>query len=216
MAALHLAKLGAKLTKLSADQAAYINVPVEGPYKPAHCAFWGGRWADMHGLLRGLQCFFLFSFFFALQHAHHTLVSSLSSSCRPLLSARCCGTGTRLCGRQPDGASWRRPAAPASPLASPAPFASLPSDSFILIGCDRPLGYVEGTPLLSRKQGGGAVARRRTGPLCHPFINQTGAACSNPREPFQPDQVPDHTAVSQQRKGGRKMHAGAGAECAGR
>lgn len=36
VAALHLAKLGAKLTKLSADQAAYINVPVEGPYKPAH------------------------------------------------------------------------------------------------------------------------------------------------------------------------------------
>lgn len=36
VAALHLAKLGAKLTKLSKDQAAYINVPVEGPYKPAH------------------------------------------------------------------------------------------------------------------------------------------------------------------------------------
>lgn len=36
VAALHLDKLGAKLTKLSPDQAAYINVPVEGPYKPAH------------------------------------------------------------------------------------------------------------------------------------------------------------------------------------
>jgi adenosylhomocysteinase len=36
VAALHLPKLGAKLTKLSADQAAYINVPVNGPYKPAH------------------------------------------------------------------------------------------------------------------------------------------------------------------------------------
>ncbi len=36
VAALHLAKLGAKLTVLSADQAAYINVPVGGPYKPAH------------------------------------------------------------------------------------------------------------------------------------------------------------------------------------
>ncbi|KAJ7534048.1 hypothetical protein O6H91_13G077000 [Diphasiastrum complanatum] len=35
VAALHLGKLGAKLTKLSPDQAAYINVPVEGPYKPA-------------------------------------------------------------------------------------------------------------------------------------------------------------------------------------
>lgn len=36
VAALHLPKLGARLTKLSADQAAYINVPVEGPYKPVH------------------------------------------------------------------------------------------------------------------------------------------------------------------------------------
>nr|ABK25129.1 unknown [Picea sitchensis] len=36
VAALHLPKLGAKLTKLSPDQAEYINVPVEGPYKPAH------------------------------------------------------------------------------------------------------------------------------------------------------------------------------------
>ncbi|CAI9268684.1 unnamed protein product [Lactuca saligna] len=34
VAALHLAKLGAKLTILSKDQADYINVPVEGPYKP--------------------------------------------------------------------------------------------------------------------------------------------------------------------------------------
>jgi len=35
VAALHLDKIGVKLTKLSAEQAAYINVPVEGPYKPA-------------------------------------------------------------------------------------------------------------------------------------------------------------------------------------
>merc|ERR1711981_77611 len=35
VAALHLEKLGAKLTTLSKEQAAYINVPVEGPYKPA-------------------------------------------------------------------------------------------------------------------------------------------------------------------------------------
>jgi len=34
VARLHLAKLGAKLTKLSDDQADYIGVPVEGPYKP--------------------------------------------------------------------------------------------------------------------------------------------------------------------------------------
>ena len=36
VAALHLGKLGAKLTKLTPDQAEYISVPVEGPYKPAH------------------------------------------------------------------------------------------------------------------------------------------------------------------------------------
>ena len=36
VAALHLDKIGVKLTKLSTDQAAYINVPIEGPYKPAY------------------------------------------------------------------------------------------------------------------------------------------------------------------------------------
>jgi adenosylhomocysteinase len=36
VAMLHLAKLGAKLTKLSPDQARYIGVPSEGPFKPAH------------------------------------------------------------------------------------------------------------------------------------------------------------------------------------
>ena len=34
VARLHLDKIGAHLTKLTAEQAAYINVPVEGPYKP--------------------------------------------------------------------------------------------------------------------------------------------------------------------------------------
>jgi adenosylhomocysteinase len=29
-------KLGAKLTKLSQEQADYIGVPVEGPFKPEH------------------------------------------------------------------------------------------------------------------------------------------------------------------------------------
>lgn len=33
VAALHLAARGAKLTRLTATQAAYIHVPVEGPYK---------------------------------------------------------------------------------------------------------------------------------------------------------------------------------------
>ncbi|CAI0437678.1 unnamed protein product [Linum tenue] len=36
VAALHLGKLGAKLTKLTKDQSDYISIPVEGPYKPAH------------------------------------------------------------------------------------------------------------------------------------------------------------------------------------
>ena len=36
VARLHLDKLGAKLTKLSKQQAEYIGVPVDGPYKPDH------------------------------------------------------------------------------------------------------------------------------------------------------------------------------------
>ncbi len=36
VARLHLAKIGAKLTVLTQDQADYIGVPVEGPYKPEH------------------------------------------------------------------------------------------------------------------------------------------------------------------------------------
>ena len=34
VASLHLEKVGAKLTKLSKDQADYINVKKTGPYKP--------------------------------------------------------------------------------------------------------------------------------------------------------------------------------------
>jgi adenosylhomocysteinase len=34
VARLHLEKIGAKLTTLSKKQAAYIGVPVGGPYKP--------------------------------------------------------------------------------------------------------------------------------------------------------------------------------------
>ena len=36
VARLHLDKIGAKLTKLTTQQADYIDVSVEGPYKPAH------------------------------------------------------------------------------------------------------------------------------------------------------------------------------------
>jgi len=36
VARLHLDKLGVKLTKLSQEQADYIGVPVEGPFKPDH------------------------------------------------------------------------------------------------------------------------------------------------------------------------------------
>ncbi|HXI21118.1 MAG TPA: adenosylhomocysteinase [Gemmatimonadales bacterium] len=36
VARLHLDKLGVRLTRLSPEQAAYLGVPVEGPYKPEH------------------------------------------------------------------------------------------------------------------------------------------------------------------------------------
>jgi len=36
VARLHLGKLGAKLTTLRPDQAQYIGVPPEGPFKPGH------------------------------------------------------------------------------------------------------------------------------------------------------------------------------------
>ena len=36
VARLHLQKIGVNLTRLSQDQADYINVPVDGPYKPDH------------------------------------------------------------------------------------------------------------------------------------------------------------------------------------
>ena len=36
VARLHLEKIGVKLTTLTDDQAAYLGVPVEGPYKPEH------------------------------------------------------------------------------------------------------------------------------------------------------------------------------------
>ena len=36
VAALHLAKLGVELETLNAEQAAYIGVEVQGPYKPEY------------------------------------------------------------------------------------------------------------------------------------------------------------------------------------
>jgi adenosylhomocysteinase len=36
VARLHLGKLGAKLTKLRPEQAEYIGVSADGPYKPDH------------------------------------------------------------------------------------------------------------------------------------------------------------------------------------
>jgi adenosylhomocysteinase len=36
VARLHLAKIGVELEELSTDQADYIGVKVEGPYKPEH------------------------------------------------------------------------------------------------------------------------------------------------------------------------------------
>jgi len=36
VARLHLEKIGVKLTTLSQEQADYIGVPVDGPFKPEH------------------------------------------------------------------------------------------------------------------------------------------------------------------------------------
>jgi adenosylhomocysteinase len=36
VARLHLEQLGVKLTVLSPDQAEYLGIPAEGPYKPDH------------------------------------------------------------------------------------------------------------------------------------------------------------------------------------
>ena len=36
VARLHLPHLGVQLTTLSREQAEYLGVPLEGPYKPAH------------------------------------------------------------------------------------------------------------------------------------------------------------------------------------
>jgi len=36
VASLHLAHLGVKLTKLTPDQAKYLGIPAEGPFKPDH------------------------------------------------------------------------------------------------------------------------------------------------------------------------------------
>jgi adenosylhomocysteinase len=36
VARLHLDALGVKLTKLTEEQAAYLGIPVDGPYKPEH------------------------------------------------------------------------------------------------------------------------------------------------------------------------------------
>jgi adenosylhomocysteinase len=43
VARLHLEKFGANLTVLSAEQAAYIGVTVDGPYKPEHYRYWAYR-----------------------------------------------------------------------------------------------------------------------------------------------------------------------------
>jgi adenosylhomocysteinase len=40
VATLHLGRLGAKLTTLSQDQADYIGVPIEGPFKPDHYRYY--------------------------------------------------------------------------------------------------------------------------------------------------------------------------------
>jgi adenosylhomocysteinase len=36
VASLHLDKIGVKLTKLTSEQATYLGLPQQGPYKPDH------------------------------------------------------------------------------------------------------------------------------------------------------------------------------------
>ena len=61
VARLHLEQLGVKLTTLTKEQADYIGVPVEGPYKPEHYRYasqvagsgalrsvWGGSQGPPH------------------------------------------------------------------------------------------------------------------------------------------------------------------------
>ena len=36
VATLHLQKLGVKMTQLTDEQAAYLNIPAQGPFKPDH------------------------------------------------------------------------------------------------------------------------------------------------------------------------------------
>ena len=36
VARLHLDKIGANLTEMNAEQAKYLGLPAEGPYKPGH------------------------------------------------------------------------------------------------------------------------------------------------------------------------------------
>ena len=44
VARLHLGHLGVKLTELTQEQADYIGVPVDGPYKPDHYRYSAGSW----------------------------------------------------------------------------------------------------------------------------------------------------------------------------
>jgi adenosylhomocysteinase len=36
VARLHIGRLGAKLTKLTQEQADYLGIPIDGPFKPEH------------------------------------------------------------------------------------------------------------------------------------------------------------------------------------
>ena len=48
VARLHLSALGVELTPLSKEQADYIGVPVEGPYKPSHYRYSAGGVCRAH------------------------------------------------------------------------------------------------------------------------------------------------------------------------
>jgi adenosylhomocysteinase len=54
VAALHLDKLGVKLTALSPAQARYLDLPTAGPFKPEHYRYWRDGAEDF--LIKGRHC----------------------------------------------------------------------------------------------------------------------------------------------------------------
>jgi hypothetical protein len=48
---MHLKKIGVKLTELTEEQADYIGVPVEGPYKPEYYRYYTAAFGQVKNLV---------------------------------------------------------------------------------------------------------------------------------------------------------------------